>query len=115
MKPAGRGADVQAVLARDVDPEGLERVGELLASAGDEARALGELEPGTLVDLLARLLVPLHAPGEHERLRLRAALGEPALDEQHVQAFLGAHGESVPRRPPGELSRMRSVIQAAAR
>ena len=40
-EPAGRGADIEAVLARDVDRERGERMGELLASAGDEARAAG--------------------------------------------------------------------------
>ena len=94
---AGRGADVETVLAGDVEAESLERGSELLAAARDEARARGDLELRALLDLLAGLRVPLDAPGEHERLRLRAALGEPALDEQHVQALLGAHGESVPR------------------
>jgi len=110
----GRGADVETVLAGDVDPEDLERVRELLAAAGDEARALGELELGSLVDLLAGLRMPSHAPGQDERLRLRAALGEPTLDEQHIQALLRAHGQSVPRAPHGELSRMRAIIRAAA-
>ena len=41
---ARRGADVEAVLAGDVDAESLERAGELLPAPGDEARPLLELE-----------------------------------------------------------------------
>ena len=39
--------------------------------------------------------------GEHERLRLRARLGEPALDEEHVEAL----PPSSCRRPPSLLRR----------
>ena len=47
-----------------------------------------------LVELLARLRVPGHAAGHDERLRLRARLREPALDEQDVKPPLGAHAAS---------------------
>ena len=40
-----------------------------------------------VVDLLAGLRVARDEAGHDERLRLRAALGEAALDEQHVQAL----------------------------
>ena len=99
------GAHVEHVLAVDIDFELLERRRELLTAAGDEACAGDDLELGRLVDLLAGLGVALDAPGQDERLRLRARLGQPALDEQHIQALLGAHSESVPRQSPGEVSR----------
>jgi hypothetical protein len=57
---------------------------ELLAPARDEPRRLGHGQLGRLVDLLTRLLVARYAPGQHERLGLGAALGEPALDQQEV-------------------------------
>ena len=46
-------------------------------------------------DLLPGLFEPGHEPGENERLRLRAALGEPALHEHDVEALLG-HVETMP-------------------
>ena len=99
---ARRGPDVQAILPDHVDLERLERVRELLAPTGDEARPALDLERGGLVDLLPRLRVSLHAPGEDERLRLRAAFGEPTLDQQDVQPLL--HAGSVPPAPAPELS-----------
>ena len=47
-----------------------------------------DVELGGLVHLLARLRVAGHAAGEDQRLRLRAALREPPLDEQDVQPLL---------------------------
>ena len=44
-----------------------------------------DLERRLLVDLLARLRMPRNEARHDERLRLRAALGEAALDEQHVE------------------------------
>ena len=61
---------------------------ELLTAAGDVARRPLDDELGVLVHLLARLLMPGNAPGEHERLRLRARLREPALHEQDVEPLL---------------------------
>ena len=95
-EPAGRRADVEAVEAGDVDPERVERVRELVPGARDVRRRCVDLELDRLVDLLARLRVPGHAPGHHERLRLRARLGEPALDEQDVKPLLGAHAAGRP-------------------
>ena len=91
-EPAGRGADVEAVFAADVDGEGGEGRRQLLAAAGDETRSLRDLQLGVVGDLLAGLRVPLYAAGQDERLGLRAALGQPALDEQHVQTLLRTHG-----------------------
>jgi hypothetical protein len=34
--------------------------------------------------------MPRHATRKHERLRLRAALGQAALDEEHIDTFLHA-------------------------
>jgi hypothetical protein len=50
---AGRGSDVQAVLSLDIDGEGRERIGELLAAARDEAGAGLDLDLRRLVDLCA--------------------------------------------------------------
>ena len=95
---AGRRADVERVAPGDLDAERLERVRELLAPARDEARRLGHGQLRRLVDLLARLLVARHAPGQDERLRLRAALGEPTLDEQHVEPLLAGRSARRARR-----------------
>ncbi len=51
---AGRGADVEAVAARDLDRERLERVLELDPAARDEARAGVDEELGPGLDQLAR-------------------------------------------------------------
>jgi hypothetical protein len=42
--------------------------------------------------------VPRHEPREHERLRLRTALRETALDEEDVEPLLHA-AEANDRRP----------------
>ena len=55
---AGRGADVEAVEARDGDGERFERVLELLAAAGDVARRPLDRELGALVDLLPAFACP---------------------------------------------------------
>ena len=85
---AGRGAEVEAVEPGRVDAERVERVRELLPGARDVRRRALDLERRRLVDLLAGLRVPGHEPGHHERLRLRPALGEATLDEEHVEALL---------------------------
>ena len=77
-----------AVAAVRLDLEQRERVRELLAAARDEARRPLDDEVGVLRHLVARLVVAGHEPGEHERLRLRAALRQPALDEQDVEPLL---------------------------
>ena len=65
-----------------------EGVLELLTAPGDIARRLLDDELGILVDLLPRLRVPRDAAGQHERLRLRARLGEAALHEEDVEPLL---------------------------
>ena len=55
-------------------------MGELLATPRDEARRALDLERRVLGELLARLGMSRDEPGEDERLRLRTALGEAALD-----------------------------------
>ena len=87
---AGGGAEVEAVEPGRFDAERVEPVLELLAAAGDVRGAALDRELGRLVHLLARLLVARHLAGHHERLRLRPRLGEPALDENDVEALL--HG-----------------------
>ena len=65
-----------------------ERVRELLAAAGDEARPFLQRQLGILRQLVPRLVVARHETGEHERLRLRAALRQAPFDEQDVEALL---------------------------
>ena len=65
--------------------------------------ALRDRELDVLVQLLAGLRVPRHEPGEDERLRLGAALRQPTLDEQDVQALLG-HGYAVRTTSPLTIS-----------
>ena len=81
---AGRGADVERVPPGRVDPELVEGVRELVAAARDEPRRPLDDELRRFVHLLAGLLVAVDEARHHERLRLRAALGEPALDEEDV-------------------------------
>ena len=50
MKPPVRRADVDRAHPGDVDAERVERAGELLAAARDEALALGDLDGGVVVD-----------------------------------------------------------------
>ena len=102
MKPPVEAPASRTSHAHDVDAEIRERGRELLPAPRHEAPALAKLELGfPLLHLLACLGMALHAAGEHGPA-LGARLGQPALDEQRVQALLGAHGESVPRRPPGQ-------------
>ena len=90
-EPAGRCADIEAVEPRRIDAGCFERVRELLAAARDVTRRLRHRELRRLVHLLAGLRVARHEACEDERLRLRAALGQPTLDEQHVEPLL-RHG-----------------------
>ena len=99
---AGRGAHVDAIETGRIDAENVEAVRELLAAARDVRRWLLYVELGVLVHLLARLVVASHEPGEHERLRLRARLREPALDHEDVEPLL--HGG---RRAPTRRSSAR--------
>ena len=87
-EPARGGTDVEAVLPGHVHAERLERVRELLASAGDEPGSRRDVELGAFVHLLARFRMAGNAPGEHERLRLGPACGQPALDHEDVQPLL---------------------------
>ena len=94
-EPAGGGPEVDAVLASRVDAECVQGMRELLAAARDESRRPLDLERDVLADLLPRLGEPDHEAREHERLRLRPALGEPSLHEHDVEALL-RHGETMP-------------------
>ncbi len=85
---ARRRPDVETVLPRHRHVEPFEGVRELVPAARDEARGRLELELGALLDLRAGLVEAPDATGEDERLRLRSRLGEPTLDEQHVQPLL---------------------------
>jgi hypothetical protein len=87
---AGRGSDIDAIEAGRVDAEPIEPVRELLPSARDVRRQALDLELGVLRNLLARLVVAAHKPGEDESLRLRPRPGQAALDEKDVEALLQA-------------------------
>src|SRR3989442_12412323 len=87
---AGGGADVGRVGPGDIEAERVERVRELVPGARDVGRRTLDRQLDRLVDLSARLVVAGHEPGEHERLRLRAALDEAAFHQQYVQSFLHA-------------------------
>ena len=93
-------------------PSASRRVRELVAAARDVRRRLLDRELAPLVHLLAGLRVAADEAGHHERLRLRAALGEPALDEEDVEAL--AHERRLacgcaPLRPETSSSRTRRV------
>src|SRR5205807_496059 len=92
---AGRGADVERVRAGDVEPELVERVCELLPAARDIGRRALDVELRVGVDLLPRLRVARDEAREDERLCLRPALREPALDEERVEPLL--HGPKASR------------------
>src|SRR5262245_23049627 len=85
---AGRGPDVEAAAPVRVDSERVERMSELLPPSRDLQRRLRDRQLGRLFDLLPRLLIAGDTPRQYQRLRLRAALREPALHEQHVEALL---------------------------
>ena len=88
MNPPVEAPDVEAVQPRRVDAEHIEGVRELLAPARDEPWPALDDELGRLLDLLAGLRVAGHEAREDQRLGLRAALREPALHEQDVEALL---------------------------
>ena len=75
-------------------PRRVETVRELLAPARDVPRRPVHGELGVLVHLVPRLVVAVHKPRDHERLRLRPRLREPALHEQDVQPLLHAYPPS---------------------
>ena len=89
-EPAGRGADVEADAALQIEPEMVEGGGKLDPAAGDVGvRGLGG-EHGIGGRLQRRLgdhdAVNPHASGGNGSLRLGAALEESPLDEQAVDA-----------------------------
>ena len=57
---------------------------ELVSASRHEPRRLLDDELRLFIDLLAGFLVAVHEARHHERLRLGAAVGEPALDEEDV-------------------------------
>src|SRR4029079_17241368 len=85
---AGRRPHVEAVAPRRIDSERVERVIELLTPAGDDPCPALDAQLGGLVDLFAGLRVAGNEAGEYQRLRLCSRRGEPALDEEDVQALL---------------------------
>lgn len=90
---AGGRADVEHVCAGEREAEVFERAGEFFAAAADEPRRLFELEREVDRVVLARFVEPLGAMANlaraDERLRLRAGRGEPAGNEQFIEALFG--------------------------
>ena len=105
----GRSTDVKAVPPGRIDAESVEGVRELGPAPRDVRFPLRHGELRGLVHLLARLLVPGHPAREQERLRLGAALGEPALHQQYVNPFLHAPMIAVVAELQGERVRLRPL------
>ena len=92
-EPAGRRADVQADEPGRVDPERVERGGELVAAAADVRLRLGHRDRHAAIDEVAGLPVEpggvavAHAdpPAEEQRLGTCAAGRQPAIDDQLVE------------------------------
>ena len=90
---AGRGADVEADQPGRVDPERVERGGELVAASADVGLGRVDADGGRRVDQVARFAVEaggvaLPHPdlaGQHQRLRAAARLDQPTLHEQLVE------------------------------
>src|SRR6185436_16267498 len=112
-EPTGRGAEVEAVLPARIDAEHIESMGELLAAARHEPRRTLDGQRRVVADLLTRFGVPRHEPGHDERLRLLAALGEPALHEHHVEPLL-RHGYAVRTASPSTSSASTDVSASIA-
>src|SRR4051794_27449283 len=87
---SGRRTDVDTCATGWIDAEDVERVCQFLAASGDVRRRLLDVDDRRIVDRRSGFVISAHAAGEHERLRLRATLGEAPLDEQHVEPFLHA-------------------------
>ena len=87
---ARRRPDVDAVPPARIDPQLVERVRELLASSRDVRRQLLDRELARLVHLRPRFVEARHETGQHEGLRLRAALRQPAFHQQDVDPLLHA-------------------------
>ena len=89
---AGGGAQVDADAPLDRQAELVQRLLQLEASARDVSQRFLDPQLQRRVEQLAGLLHPMiagdDAPGEDQRLRLGARLGEPALLQQHVGAHL---------------------------
>ena len=90
---AGRGADVEAIESRDVEPERLERVLELDPAPGDERRRLASTSSSassatSWLGLLAQRAVAPdpHPPGAHRLAALRPRARQPALGEQRCRS-----------------------------
>ena len=106
---ARRGSDVEAFAPGRVDSECLERIRELDSAAGDVGLPLRDSQLGSVVHLLAGLRVPRHATCQDEGLRLRPALREAALDQQHVDPFLHVPMIAVVTDLKGERVRLRPL------
>ena len=116
MKPPVEAPTSRQSAPGGVDAERVERVRELLAAARDEPRRPLDLELDRLVHLLPGLVVARHEPGEHERLRLRAALREAALHEQDVEPLLHRAGRlAAMREERDRTSAGHELVESRAR
>ena len=102
-------ADVEAVTPGWINAKRVERVRKLDPAPRDVGLSLRHREVRGLVQLLAGFLVTRHPAREQERLRLGAALREPALDQQDVNPFLHAPMIAVMAELQGERVRLRPL------
>ena len=101
---ARRRADVEAVEPRGVDARSHRARSRASRRRARRTAAVSvDHELDVFVHLLAGLRVPRHEAGEDERLGLRAALRQPTLDEQDVEALL-RHGYAVRTTSPLTIS-----------
>src|SRR6266542_580688 len=117
---AGGGPEVGADLPARIDREGIERLLELEGPAGDVARRRRvRLQPDRQrrVDERAGLVHPRladhHRAGHDERLRLRAGLGEPALDQQQVDSSFPGHAAPRAARAFASSRQARAIPSAS--
>ena len=116
---AGRGPDVEREASRRIDPERVERGGELVATTADVGLGGIDRDRRSRRDQVARLEVEAggvtvadpHLSREHQRLAAGSRRHEAALDEQLVQADtlrgLGGPGALGGLGRPGALGRGR--------
>ena len=96
-EPAGRGADVEAAAAGDVERQRVERVRQLDPAARDIRRRCVDLDLHVIGHQLSRFGCPrapgteMHVPGEHRRGGTRAGRKQATLRQQAVEADSG-HG-----------------------
>ena len=97
---AGRGADVEAVLAGDVDAEGLERRASF-SPPRETKRGPRSTSSSALSSTCSPALeCPFTRPARTSACACERLSASPRSTSSTSRRFLAAHGESVPRHPP---------------